>query len=233
MRVMDNLRQLSAAIHANAIASLIVLAVLLGALNELVNRMRWTAAESILQGGARAALLIPGVRYVPVLGTVLGWCAKADLPAPARADRALAIVLCLSTLAAGCACWNPRKAAYNSRGCVIARKVVDCTQGSVWSFVKVAGPMVVAAILSGNWKAVNLKELAARAEHEGVGWGTCLLAAVDADLGNVASGSVDLAAVAGVRRALLEHARSVYGDGPIEIKVPTAGGEAVAGISLP
>ena len=53
-----------------------------GGVNELVNRMKWTKAESLIQGAARAILWVPAVgptlgRF-PLLGTLLRWSAGLE-----------------------------------------------------------------------------------------------------------------------------------------------------------
>lgn len=101
---MDFLHNAASYLSTHLVVLFIGVAVLLGAANELINRMKWTAAESILQGGARAALLIPGVRIIPVLGQVLSWCAKEDksAPPPSGPSSILVLIVATSVLLAGC-----------------------------------------------------------------------------------------------------------------------------------
>lgn len=147
------------------------------------------------------------------------------MPKPKAAVAALVIgALALQ----GCACFRPSSEKYNSRGCVIARKAVDCTKGAVLDFIMVVGPGIIADLLAG--RAPNLREIAHNAEKKGVGWGVCLLAAIDADLG----GKPDAAPQSRpVYEALAAHAREVYGPGPIDVKLRGPDGAAPILVSLP
>lgn len=147
-----------------------------------------------------------------------------------RAAKATALVLLPAVLLSSCACFDAKSPKYNTKGCVIARQVVDCTKGSIFDLAKAVGPAIAMALITG--AKIDLQALAAAAEKNGVGNGLCILAAIEADLNRPGLPPAAMTCRQGVHAELAEHARKLYGPGLIDIKVPAAGGQALALVSV-
>ncbi len=200
----------------------------------------WVVPFVILQGflTLRAA---PGRKGLDGIGdgrwSVPGHFPQIGEPIPTRAGVApssntdLLVLGLLFAQIAGCACFKPEAPDYNSKACVVARQVVDCTKGSVIGLIMAVGPALAVAILSG--APIDLAHIAEQAEKGAIGNGLCLLAALEADLIKPGASSPRLAVARGQSHdALSALAHRLYGPGPVAIKVPLSGGTASAVVSV-
>lgn len=225
-----------------------------GLVNEIVERMKWTRAGSILQGTFRFVLAFPVfgplLAKVPVAGAVLRWLAKLDaappvLPAdapPAAPDApaapvvppaAVALFLALSLFVSSCACFTPSNVHYNEKRCVVARQTVDCAKSSFTDLLPYI-PTIALALISGtpiDWAQMGIKG--------GLSSAACVIAALEVDFVKVIPAGatrygmpphIMSAAAARAHHELEVYVRDTYGMA-VDIKVPQMDG-TVATVSV-
>lgn len=90
----------------------------------------------------------------------------------------LALVLCGSLFASGCACSRPADPKYNSAQCIFARDTVDCLKTVGEAEWQNAVAIALALIAGG---VVDVPTLLLDLEHAGVTFGECVLAAIAKD----------------------------------------------------
>lgn len=112
------------------------------------------------------------VKLPPMVATPVVVAAKKQPPEPPVPPTAAGILLLIgmSALLSGCACWTATDPAYNSSKCVLARQAVDCGEQ--------VGIGFATQLLSGGFGAVNSEAALSALEGQGGTAAGCILSAV-------------------------------------------------------
>lgn len=159
----------------------------------------------------------------------------SDAPAPKSPPDLKALValpLAFVVGLSGCACFRPSSDEYNSKKCVVARQVLDCTKDSLVGLLPLL-PGIAVALMSGqpiDWQAV-----AQGAQDKGLANAACILAAIRVDFSSPDASAASLglaemdpdARLELARRAGLELERLAaqhYG-GAVDVRMPESRGK--------